>query len=200
MAKLIKNLIIIIIAVAAAIAVTSLNKAVEKPTLEQEPENREVIEKYESEELGLSFEYQKEPDGYTLVEKGGEEAGDTAIVRSVVLMNTKGYAEVLASGIPTEGPPTMSVTVFENSDNLSPREWAETFSRFSLLELALSPITETSVAGKQAITYKADGLYPMDMYIVTNNGKAYVISGGYLALEDQIRNDFEKFLESIKFF
>lgn len=153
---------------------------------------------YSAQQLGLRFEYRLEPDGYTLIEQ--DQTDSTGPIQTLVLVNTKEYEEALASTEPREGPPVITVAVFANPENLSAEVWANSNTQFSLYNLAMNEATTASLGGIEALTYRADGLYPSDTYIVSTNSKIYLISGSYLNPEDQIRRDFEDLLSSIEFF
>lgn len=157
-------------------------------------------QKYRNSDLGISFEYKKEPNGYTLLEEEADLKVKPGIVNIITLMNTKEYTEMMSSNIPRESPPGISIMILDNPENLSAKSWAEDRKQISLFDSKLTTLVEKNIGGAPAVIYKADGLYQNDMIVVNNNFKIYVISGGYNAPTDTIRKDFEKLVESILIF
>src|SRR3990167_6780193 len=154
--------------------------------------------RYTNEDVGFSFEYRERPQGYFLQEpRGADEHPDFAEV--LVLTNKKEHEELLQSTNGREGPPTITMLIFNNPERLSPSAWADANLGLSNIGLIRGEVVETSVAGAPAIRYTADGLYLSDTLIVANGGYIYAITGSYLEENSRIRQDFEPFLASITF-
>jgi eight-cysteine-cluster-containing protein len=153
--------------------------------------------RYQSEELGLVFEYREEPDGYLLQEiaRGTE---DPNFIKEYILTLKKDY-EDLKNREGGEGPPTINVFVFKNTEKQWPQAWADDHRGVSNIGLKQGNAIETAVAGAKAIRYNSDGLYLSDNVVIAHDKYIFVISGAYLEEDSIIRNDFEPFLNSIKF-
>src|SRR3989344_3027470 len=158
----------------------------------------ELWSRYTNEDVGFSFEYRERPQGYFLQEpRGADEHPDFA--EALVLTNKKEHEELLQSTNGREGPPTITMLIFNNPERLSPSMWADANLGLSNIGLIRGEVVETSVAGAPAIRYTADGLYLSDTLIVANGGYIYAITGSYLEENSRIRQDFEPFLASITF-
>ena len=161
--------------------------------------NGETWSRYRNADLGVRFEYRLEPDGYALVQQDIEELPSDEVVESVSLFNSEEYQELLASDIPREGPPSISLIVFENPDNLSLKQWAEE-SLVSAFSQAIGEIQELEFSGVPAIRYTYDGLYMTEVTIAHNSGRIYLFSGSYLDEDSAIREDFLEMLEYISLY
>ena len=155
----------------------------------------ELWTRYTNAELGFSLEYRERPEGYFLQEpRGPSEHPD--FLKTLVLIDKKEHEELLNSSNGREGPPTITMLVFENPEKLQPGAWAEA-NNVSNIALLRGEIVETSIGGAPAIRYEVDGLYLSDTVIVASGSYIYVISGSYLEEGSDIRRDFEPFLNSI---
>src|SRR3989338_6248536 len=165
-----------------------------KPERESFERGDELWTRYTNAELGFSLEYRERPEGYFLQEpRGPSEHPD--FLKTLVLIDKKEHEELLNSSNGREGPPTITMLVFENPEKLQPGAWAEANS-VSNIALLRGEIVETSLAGAPAILYEVDGLYLSDTVIVASGSYMYVISGSYLEEGSDIRRDFEPFLNS----
>ncbi len=98
-----------------------------------------------------------------------------------------------------EGPATIDVHVYKNTDRLAPSVWASANPLLSNIELARSDIEEGAVDGANAVRYLVDGLYLIETAIVAQGTMIYVVTGGYVSEDDWTYLDFEDFLNSIEF-
>ena len=80
---------------------------------------------YTNEALGFSFDYRTGPNGYVLQEAKAQVGTKTDFVTNIVLTGTKELAAFREQAEAREGPPTIGVMVFKNSQNLFPEEWAK---------------------------------------------------------------------------
>ncbi len=147
----------------------------------------------------ISFAYKSGPDGYTLSVKGDELQEYQEFIKSIVLMNTREYEELLKSDFPRSGPPAISITILESGAETSPRAWVQGNPFWSLLGTRGSEMTEITVDGIRAVQYQADGLYPSDMIAVIHEGRAYLMSGSYNDPSDAMRDDFNSLVDSVRF-
>jgi hypothetical protein len=154
---------------------------------------------YENPDVGLTFYYQKSPDGYRLDTEGYEFSTDPLFVTGALLMNKSEAEELLSSVEPREAPPATTLRVYQNPEGLSPEEWAEANPSETYFERALAEPAEISVGLKDAIGYTVDGLYLIDVYVVTYGEYALVITGEYMEYESEPFHDIERLVRTIVF-
>ena len=107
--------------------------------------------------------------------------------------------ELVSSTEPREGPPATILRVYRNPENLSPEEWAKANPAETGFDRALAEPAEISVGLKDAIGYTVDGLYLTDVYTVTYDEYALVITGEYIEYESGPFNDIERLVRTITF-
>ncbi|PJE64852.1 MAG: hypothetical protein COU90_01140 [Candidatus Ryanbacteria bacterium CG10_big_fil_rev_8_21_14_0_10_43_42] len=146
---------------------------------------------------GYEFTYRKGPDGYIMLEN--TESQDIDFISGVMLMNRNEYEELQNSTDAREGPPAIHIRVYQNPDNLSAFVWPERKSLESNVGLALDDPKEAVVGGANASFYTADGLYPIDTYIIANGQYVYVLMGAYRDKESDIYKDFQSLVNSFTF-
>jgi hypothetical protein len=137
-----------------------------------------IMQKYEDPSLGISLEYRVEPDGYTLIEQPREIDEPLDFIKFISLENTQAYQGLLQdikNGVPRDGNPAFSIRVFNNREDLSLKEWVQQ-NKWSNYGSSTGEIKEIMVGGLPGITYKVDGLYFGETYVVENDSKIYVIS------------------------
>jgi len=153
------------------------------------PAPQESMQQYSSED-GVSFMY---PDAYEL---SSRTEGNAERQWDVLVLLPKGYVPPVAG----EGPPTISMSVFPNTEGLSLEQWVQGDARsnWKLIvdERASRPMT---VAGEPALWYHYSGLYEVDSVAVMHDGKIYLFSGDWLDPQDQIRADFNNLIETVQF-
>jgi len=150
--------------------------------------------------LGFAFTYRKGPAGYVLEENTLEVSDATlGLLYSAVFTNTEEYAAFLNAVEVREGPEQFSIRVYENDEQLQPAQWIEAYSNESKFTEALSEPVEVVVAGKKAILYTVDGLYPIEMYVVTDSSFVYLVTGMFNEATSVMGSDFATFVASLKF-
>ncbi len=152
--------------------------------------NGEEWQRYRNDDLGLRFEYRITPEGYLLVEQDELQVPSDTLIEYVSLFDRKEYAALLESTEAREGPPAISILVFENPDALTAREWIEAERILSNIQLVQGDIRTYTISGVDAIRYTTDGLYTNDTIVAENNGRIYMISGSYAQEDSSIREDF----------
>jgi hypothetical protein len=85
-------------------------------TIEQQEDRVSTV--YRDTEIGLSFAY--DATRYNLEVLSTETNTD---VKTIVLTDMVEYQDLIRSDVPREGPPTMSVRVFENDQKERPGDW-----------------------------------------------------------------------------
>jgi hypothetical protein len=150
---------------------------------------QEQTEQYSSED-GVQFQY---PDRYELssrTEGNAERQWDTLVLLP------KNYTAPQYG----EGPPTISMSVFQNPEGLSAAEWVRGDERSNWkLIVDDRASTTTTVGGLPALWYHFSGLYETDSVAVSANGKIFLFSVGWLEPQDQTRTDFQTLLKSVQF-
>ncbi len=163
---------------------------------ESETHQLKVSGIYKNEEVGLSFEYRKSPDGY-LLKTDEQFSTDPSFVSGASLINKKEAAALLASESPLEFPPAIKLRVYQNPEKLSPIEWNKTNASETNYELALDEPVEIAVGRADAVGFTADGLYATDTYVATYGEYALVVTGEYIDSESDIFNDLEQLVATI---
>ncbi len=163
-------------------------------------DNGITYQRYWNADLGLSFAYRIEPDGYTFLEQPtGELAGDADLEKNFLIVNTAEYAELLKSDIPREGPPAISVMVFKNEEGIPAEEWITEHDSVSNFREDFE-LTDVTMGGVSGVRYMADGLYQFDIVVLQNNFRIYIIAGAFSAPNDAVRTDFLALLETVELF
>ena len=147
--------------------------------------------------LGYEFSYPDGPDGYITLENN--ESTDPDFVSGLTLMDWQEYEEFTSSTDAREGPPAMHVRVYTNPENLHAPVWAMRKPLETNIELAMGEPEEAVVGGANATHFVADGLYPIDTYVVASGNHVYVLSGAYLEKDSDIYRDFQALVESFTF-
>ena len=146
---------------------------------------------------GYEFEYLKGPDGYITLEDN--ESTDSDYVTGITLFNKKEYEILKQSLDAREGPPSINLRIYRNSENLHAPVWAERKPLETNINLAIGEPSESVVGGANATFFIADGLYPIDTYVVANGEHVYVLMGSYLDRDSEIYRDFQKLVSSFTF-
>ena len=154
---------------------------------------------YTNEALGFSFDYRTGPNGYVLQEAKAQVGTKTDFVTNIVLTGTKELAAFREQAEAREGPPTIGVMVFKNSQNLFPEEWAKENRTYSNIDLVVGDQVEMEVDGAKAVRYIVDGLYRLDTVVVAEKNYIYVFTGALVEGDSPIEKDFEPFLDSVRF-
>lgn len=144
------------------------------------------LKEFNSTIMPLSFQY---PEGYIVMEK----------VDTLTIMKEKDYLSIInGEREGGEGPAAITIRVIDNPNNPSPRAWAEQYPPQSNYGMKTTDITEIIVAGKPAISYDADGLYPNRNFIFGTDYRLFYINGAYQDKNSDLYRDFEPLVKSIK--
>ena len=145
---------------------------------------------------GLEFVYPSGDDGYTLIELVVTE-GAPLPVRTIRLVPTKDYLD--EQDRMGEGSPSWLLSVYQNDQMLQPSVWAHTFAVASNIDFALGEPRETIVAGVNTVTYRIDGLYPAQVYIIAHAGFIYVVQAAFMDESTRTFTEHEAWLQSFTF-
>lgn len=151
---------------------------------------------YSNEELGIEFSYKSGTHGYAIQESTpmGDNSG---LVRAIVLIPYEDANRSLPVG--GEGPATITIQVFKNTKQQSPRSWADEYIQYSNINLKQGEAREVSIGGSGGIRYMADGLYASDNVVVTHGNFIYMVSGMFISEDSALRKDFVPLINSIQF-
>ncbi len=153
---------------------------------------------YENTTLGYSFSYRVGPNGYVLTEATSTMSTDEDFLGGVTLMLASEVA-TLDSRVGGEGPPAITIRVYENSALASAPNFATSHPLESNIELISGDSAEYVLGGANVVRYLVDGLYPTDTIVATHASNAYLLSGSYLTEDSFERNDFLGILNSFTF-
>jgi len=145
--------------------------------------------RFDSNALELSFSY---PKSYTIsghTEEGPERTWDVLVLQQ---------ESTTPPPQNSEGPPTISIIVLDNSTGLTLENWIRG-SAFSNFNLGGEVLASTTIGGEPALAYHYSGLYENDAVAVLHGTKIYFFSVGWLTEGDEIREDFRDILKSVVF-
>ncbi len=158
-----------------------------------------VIGTVSQSDVGMVFAYRKGPRGYRDMTPATTLSNHEHFVRGLVLVY-EDDAEVANRGGAQEGPPAITVRSYRNPERLSAALWAAQHSAESNSNLVLGSATEAVVGGANAVTYRADGLYPSVVYVVAHGSYVHVFSAAYLDESAPQPGDLEAILTTVTFF
>ncbi len=137
------------------------------------------------------------PSNYGVYEKTNSPVTKT-ISTVVWYENTESNRSFFNGGTTaaSEPPVTMSLDVYENSNNLSPKDLLGADAAYMFAKSSGTPIV---VGGAQGILLDWDGLYKGKSIMVNHKGLLYVFSVTSITSEDAILRDFDLLISSIIF-
>lgn len=156
-----------------------------------------VVSSITNTEVGYEFSYTKSPNGYVVVQN--TQPQDENFVSGVMLFDRAEYEVFLASTEPREGPPAIGVRVYENPEQLDAPVWVSDKPLESNISLALGDPEEVVVGEANAVHYVADGLFPLDTYVVAHAGNIYVLTVMYPDEASRIYLDFQDIVSDFEF-
>lgn len=150
---------------------------------------------YRNEAQKISFSH---GSNYYLKEMSDAGTEESPHFKALLVLDTPENRAVI-DGTATdvrEGPVSMSVDVYPNTDKLTVKDWvAQDPNR----KLSNSVTTKTLVGGVEGLTYTWSGLYEGKTIVAAKGTKIYVFNGTYMDPADPIRNDFDKLVKSVTF-
>jgi len=164
------------------------------------PTGEVVLETHEDTEVGFSFQYRTEPDGYTLLELPRDSYTDPAFVKLYTLAPTREYENFIQDTEASEGPPSIGIAVFENTQKQSASVWVDAHPSLSNMGLVTGDVARDEVVGgANAVRYTIDGLYRNDTVAIAHGGYIFLLSGAYLEEGSRIHEDFKTLVTSVTF-
>lgn len=165
---------------------------VETPVTEIPEETEAASVKTYRTASGLSFMY---PSTYVAI---SPEMLDLRAEEVVNLFDRDDYEDLESSTEPREGPPSISLQVFDNPDNQSAGAWIQDHAGAVNYDDTLGRLQPRRISGEDAVAYRFTGLYEGDAMAFVANGKMYLFMVTWMGPNDRIRDDFEDVLNSIK--
>ncbi len=208
-----KKQIFITVAVIVVLAV-GIGFTVARPWLQNRTIPVTVMEKIERPLLNISFTFPSGEDAYSYFEPQFDLSASSGPRAGFIMLPSEDYQAYQADGFMGEAPPSMSIFVYEEKEEIIPvgatntdgvdratkiRLWAEANSGLTSYNLAQTPPEDTTIDGAKAIRYKTDGLYPQDVYVVFHQNNFYVITGQYDGEADPQYQAFQDLVKSILF-
>jgi hypothetical protein len=157
----------------------------------------QVQSEYTLPKEGLTFSYPGGEEGYVILELT-EGLGEPKPVRALRLLPASDYLDE-QSRVAGEGSPAWLITVYQNDQMLQPANWAEKNPLISNISLALGSLTETTVGGANAVTYRTDGLYPAQVYVVAHASLIYVVNVSFMDEQSRTYVDYKAWIDSFTF-
>ncbi len=194
------------------VALCSIGALVVLPWLQDRTVVTVVQETISRGELGIEFSFPSGEGAYSYIEPVLGTSTEGGPIGAFVMIKSDAYTDYLNAPASGEAPPAMSIFVFAESETAtvntgttSPdrltkiRTWAEANSGRTLYNLAMSTPEEVRIDGAKALHYKADGLYPNDVYVTFYKNKYYLIVGQYDGESDPQYTAFKDLVNSILF-
>ena len=144
---------------------------------------------YKNAEYGIAFSY---PAGYVLSE---QEVGNGERWHYNITLIHQSELPLRQN---SEGPPTLSIDLYQNDiDNLSLTEWL-TGNSLSNFKFGDETYTSTGVGGTDAVAYSWSGLYEGRTVAFLHRKAVVAVTGTYLTTEDKIYKDFSVLIKSFE--
>lgn len=146
-----------------------------------------MLKQYSSAQYNLSFFY---PYRYILDEKDVPQS--VLEQHAIVLVDKKDLPQPKDA----EGPPSITIDIYQNSQHhQTAEEWIRN-SKFSNFDLGDKIIRRTTMNGLPALSYRWSGLYEGTTIVVAQTNLIYVFSVTYFEIGAPIVQDFVSVTES----
>ena len=182
------NLLILFMVVALIAAFIYMQKSKDSEV------KTDIIPAIKASVAGVDLAYKEE---YAVYEK--TKSPYTKTLTTVVWYeNTESNRSFFAGGknSPQEPPVTMTLDIYDNPNNLPPKELLKGDVPYMFVQGEGAPL---SFAGKDALLYSWDGLYKGKSIMVNHNRLTYVFSVTSISPVDPILKDFDLLLSSVVF-
>lgn len=145
---------------------------------------------YSSAEYGISFSY---PSRYLLAEH--DSLGSALRKHHAITLLRREDLPLPENG---EGPPAITIDIYQNNlDKQTTEQWIRNSSA-SNFKLGSGLLTRTTVSGLPALSYNWSGLYEGTTVAVAEPNWIYAISGTYMDANSPIVRDFKALTESVR--
>jgi hypothetical protein len=189
-----KSRTIAIIGIVSILVIVGIFK-VYKYTAEVPPDQTGVqatstLQQYASAEYGITFSY---PESYVLSEM--DTPGSGMRKHHVITLMRKVDLPPPVNG---EGPPAITIEMYQNDlDKQTTEQWIRNTSA-SNWKLGEGNLTEITVAGLPALSYRWSGLYEGTSIVHAGPRWVYVFSVTYLEMGSDIIQDFVAIRDSVR--
>ena len=158
------------------------------------PQTNETLRSYSGH--GLNFAY---PQGYFLREID-ESTGERNRYTIVLVQDTPTNRDIVEGRLPgTDSPPTITISVFQNSlDSYTAQSFIQNHSA-SNFKLSDGKLTDVTVASIPALQYRASGLFENINTVTARPDYVYMFTVFYNAPTDRITQDYMRILETVQF-
>jgi len=163
------------------------------PSISEAPGAQSQTATYTSSEYGISFVY---PRSYALTEHdtGGGERRSHAIV---LMKDTPENRALISGETPSEGPPTITIQMFQNNlDHYTTEGWIRGVSD-SNFKLSEGRLATTTISGQEALSYRWSGLYEGTTIVQARPAWVYAFTVNYEHMGDDIVQDFVAVRDSV---
>lgn len=148
------------------------------------------INDYYSKTFGIEFQY---PSGYVLQES--DTPSGERVAHHVTLLREEDLPLLQAS----EGPPVISIDLYQNDlDRYTAEQWIRS-SSFSNFKLGEERLATTTISGELALSYRWSGLYEGTTIAVAKGNWVYAFTVTYMQPGDGIVQDFVRVRDSVRF-
>ncbi len=204
----------IIIGICAVIGLALLYQFVISPYVARHFVPSKVDEVVMREDLGFLFKYPGGEEGYSFVQPPlTDEMKGTGLLAAFIMMDAAEYEAYQGKETAGEAPRSMSVFVLADAKNEGEgatgtpevdrltkiKTWAEAHPTFTSYNVKQGEPESVSLDSATAIRYKADGLYPQEVYVAFYKKKYYIFVGQYDGDSDPMKKDFESLVQSVLF-
>ncbi|HEX4798978.1 MAG TPA: hypothetical protein VFV22_00375 [Candidatus Paceibacterota bacterium] len=146
----------------------------------------------------LELSYTKSPSDYILVEN--YQTWPENIISSITLFRAEEYKLFSQPDFVGETSPSFTISVFTNTEQLSPLEWVKNNPLISNYEIdQRSEVESYEISGVVGIKYSINGLYLFDIYAFSYGEHIYLLSKTYYEVGDMYYEDYGKVLASASF-
>lgn len=148
---------------------------------------------FENTDYDFTFKYRIKPYGYSVFENTLDQNIDMGTLFGMTLMRSDDYNESVkaaAEGNAHDGPPAMSVYVFSASKILDLEEWM--VGKKMITNCMTGEVTNTTLAGQDALVCLWDGLYPGVTIAQIRDNKIYLLVGTRESSETADGYSYEK--------
>ena len=174
-----------------------ITKDVVRVSCEQQNHYVDIKRAIHAKEVGLSFVYQVVPEGYLFNTDNSQLSANSDYVTGYRLTPEEHSFDASQDNVPGEGPETIDIKIYRNSQNFSVEEWVNEYDRESYIERSIGSSTKLRVGDYPALHYKADGLYVIDVYVVVANNFVYLFTGPGHAAASRLTEDYGELLTSV---
>ncbi len=161
------------------------------PIEELEVEAKEGFSPYQNIAYNYSFLY---PDYYYLSAKYQNPDASNMFFEEIVTLYHKDFDGVV------QGTPTLTVSVFGNSEGKSLEEWSMDAVNYTNYDSAIGSETVSTQGGYEALKYSIEGLGTFNCFIISNGEFIYQFVAHYEQEGQTVENDLPELIDSVRFY